>query len=66
MTIAEVTTGHDPISEKRFARTLFIALVLAVLIVAFFSLAVGRKDSLNPLKPSSRTETPVDSTAPGR
>ncbi len=66
MTIAEATTGHDPISEKRFARTLFIALVLAVLIVAFFSLAVGQKDTLNPLKPSTHTEIPADSTAPGR
>lgn len=64
--MSEVTTGHDPMSERKFAGTLFIALILAALIVAFFSLAVGQKTSLNSLKSSSQTETPTNAMAPSR
>ncbi len=66
MKIGEITTGHDPLSEKKFASTLFIALLIAIIIIAFFSIAVGRKVSLNPLSPGSRMETSEKSTAPGR
>ncbi len=66
MTIGEITTGHDPISEKHFAKTLFVALVVAVVIVALFSIAIGQKNSLNPLAPAPRTESPAHSTNPSQ
>ncbi len=64
MSISEVTTGHNLRQERNFARTLYIAIIVAVLIGAVVFFIAGQKDSLNPKTldpqntPPAQTETP--------
>ncbi len=64
MSISEATTGHSPVQERNFARTLYIALIAAVLIGAVVFFIAGQKESLNPMtldpqnNPPAQTENP--------
>ena len=66
MKLSEVTTGHDATKEKEFARTLFLALIIAVIIVAVFSFMIGTKKALSPFDLGPRTEQSTKSFAPSR